>query len=164
MVFWRGMSMVNLYSIFNHLKVLKYFYMSHFTSTIISLWNQWHEFTFPYSLLFLSNVHLLFKSNLNFLWITISEPNILTIVLNFEPYEILVSMTLGFPCGSAGKESSCNSGDLDSIPEGKGYPLQYSGLENSMDSPWGHKESDTTEWLSLSWLFESLCNHVCLYH
>ena len=47
---------------------------------------------------------------------------------------------LAFPCGSAGKESSCNEGDLDSIPgfwgysgEGKGYPLQYSGLENSMD-------------------------------
>ena len=48
---------------------------------------------------------------------------------------------LGFPCGSAGRESSCNAGDLRSIPElgrspgeGKGYPLQYSGLENSMDS------------------------------
>ena len=47
---------------------------------------------------------------------------------------------LGFPCGSAGKESTCNAGDLASIPglgrspgEGKGYPLQYSGLENSMD-------------------------------
>ena len=46
---------------------------------------------------------------------------------------------LGFPCGSAGKESSCNVGDLGLIPEfgrspgeGKGYPLQYSGLENSM--------------------------------
>ena len=46
----------------------------------------------------------------------------------------------GFPGGSAGKESACNVGDLDSIPglgrspgEGKGYPLQYSGLENSMD-------------------------------
>ena len=45
-----------------------------------------------------------------------------------------------FPCGSASKESACNAGDLDSIPglgrspgEGKGYPLQYSGLENSMD-------------------------------
>ena len=33
--------------------------------------------------------------------------------------------------------------------EGKGYPLQYSGLEKSMDSPWGHKESDMTEQLSL---------------
>ena len=47
---------------------------------------------------------------------------------------------LGFPCSSAGKESACNEGDLGSIPglgrspgEGKGYPLQYSGLENSMD-------------------------------
>ena len=47
---------------------------------------------------------------------------------------------LGFPCGSAGKESACNVGDLGSIPglggspgERKGYPLQYSGLENSMD-------------------------------
>ena len=47
---------------------------------------------------------------------------------------------LGFPDCSAGKESACNAGDLGSIPglgrspgEGKGYPLQYSGLENSMD-------------------------------
>ena len=47
---------------------------------------------------------------------------------------------MGFSDGSAGKESTCNAGDLDSIPglgrspgEGKGYPLQYSGLENSMD-------------------------------
>ena len=52
-------------------------------------------------------------------------------------------VVMSFPCGSAGKESSCNEGDLGSIPglgrsprEGKGYPLQYSGLE---------KESDTTE-------------------
>ena len=47
---------------------------------------------------------------------------------------------LGFPCGSAGKESACNAGDLGLIlglkrspGKGKGYPLQYSGLENSMD-------------------------------
>ena len=46
---------------------------------------------------------------------------------------------VGFPCGSAGKESACNVEDLDLIPglgrslaEGKGYPLQYSGLENFM--------------------------------
>ena len=32
-----------------------------------------------------------------------------------------------------------------SLGERKGYPLQYSGLENSMDSPWGRKELDTTE-------------------
>ena len=44
------------------------------------------------------------------------------------------------PCGSVGKESTCNEGDLGSSPvlgrspgEGKGYPLQYSDLENSMD-------------------------------
>ena len=47
----------------------------------------------------------------------------------------------GFPGSSAGKESACHVGDLGSIPglgrspgEGKGYPLQYSGLENSMDT------------------------------
>ena len=47
---------------------------------------------------------------------------------------------LGFPCGSAGKESTCNGRDLDSTSalgrsprEGKGYPCQYSGLENSTD-------------------------------
>ena len=46
----------------------------------------------------------------------------------------------GFPCGSAGKESTCKVGTLGLIPglgrpsgEGKVYPLQYSGLENSMD-------------------------------
>ena len=48
---------------------------------------------------------------------------------------------LGFPGGSVGKESTHNAGDLGSIPglgrspgEGKGYPLQYSGLEISRDS------------------------------
>ena len=47
---------------------------------------------------------------------------------------------MGFPGGSAGTESACNAGDLGSIPglgrslgKGKGYPLQYSGLESSMD-------------------------------
>ena len=46
----------------------------------------------------------------------------------------------GLPCGPAGKEPACNAGDPASIPgwgrslaEGKGYPLQYSGLDNSMD-------------------------------
>ena len=47
---------------------------------------------------------------------------------------------LGFPGGSAGKESACNVGDLASIPGlgrspggGHGNPFQYPGLENSMD-------------------------------
>ena len=47
---------------------------------------------------------------------------------------------VSFPCGSTGKESACNAGDLGSIPgsgrspgEGNGNPLQYSCLENPMD-------------------------------
>ena len=55
------------------------------------------------------------------------------------------------------KNLPANAGDMGSIPglerspgEGKDYPLQYSGLENSMDySPWGLKESDTSEQLLL---------------
>ena len=54
-----------------------------------------------------------------------------------------------------GKESACSAGDPGSIPglgrfpgEGNGYPLQYSGLEDSMD--YSCKESDTTQGLSLS--------------
>ena len=69
-------------------------------------------------------------------------------------YSVIIgrpSCLQGFPCGSAGKESTCNVGDLNPIPglgrfpgEGKGYPLQYSGLENSKDySPWGCKETFT---------------------
>ena len=53
---------------------------------------------------------------------------------------IYILLQMGFPGGSAGRESACNVGDLGSTPglgrspgEGKGYPLQYSGLENSMD-------------------------------
>ena len=60
--------------------------------------------------------------------------------------QTLVNLTKGFPDSSVGKESARNAGDPGSIPgsgrsagEGKGYPLQYSSLENSTDSPWGHK-------------------------
>ena len=49
-------------------------------------------------------------------------------------------MVESFPDSSVGKESACSSRDPGSIPglgrfsgEGKGYPLQYSGMENSMD-------------------------------
>ena len=55
-------------------------------------------------------------------------------------FKQLLIKTEGFPCGSACKESVCNAGDLGYISglirspgEGKGYPLQYSGLENSID-------------------------------
>ena len=54
--------------------------------------------------------------------------------------EIEIGIRLGFPGGSDSKEFTRNAGDLSSIlglgrspGEGKGYPLQYSGLENSMD-------------------------------
>ena len=57
-----------------------------------------------------------------------------------HPINIGPHCVTGFLCGSAGKESACNVGDLGAIPglgrspgEGKGSPLQYSGLENSMD-------------------------------
>ena len=76
---------------------------------------------------------------------------------HIDPTEYCVRA--GLLCGSVGKESPCKVGDLGSIPglgrspgEEKGYPLPYPGLENSMDciySPWGPKESDTTERPSL---------------
>jgi len=47
---------------------------------------------------------------------------------------LLLFKSGGFPSGSESKESTCNAGDLGSIPgEGNGYPLQYSRLENSKD-------------------------------
>ena len=82
---------------------------------------------------------------------------------------------LGFPCGSAGKESACNVGDLGLIPglrrspgDGTGYSLQYSGLENSMDCI-VHGVTKSQTWLSdlhfhfqrlyiKSWAFLQLLN------
>ena len=73
------------------------------------------------------------------------------------------SLSMGFPAGSDGKESACNAGDLGSIPglgrspgEGNGNPLQLLSLHGEFHgqrslagySPWGHKESDTTERLT----------------
>ena len=53
---------------------------------------------------------------------------------------LYVLIWVGFPESSVGRESACNAGDLNLIPgsgrsigEGIGYPLQYPGLENSMD-------------------------------
>ena len=64
---------------------------------------------------------------------------------------------MGFPCSSTQKESACSAGDLGSIPglgrspgAGNCYLPQYSALENSMDSSWGHKELDTTERFAFS--------------
>ena len=64
---------------------------------------------------------------------------------------------LGFSCGSAGKESTCNAGDLgvgkipwrrERIPTPVFWPGEFHGL-----SPWDCKESDMTEKLSLHWAF-----------
>ena len=70
---------------------------------------------------------------------------------------------MGFSCGSAGKEAACNAGDLGLIPglgrslgEGKSYPLQYSGLENSM-----HREAwkaRTAQFSSVAQLCPTLCD------
>ena len=82
---------------------------------------------------------------------------------------------LGFPGGSDSKESSCNAGDLGSIPglgrslgEGNGYPLQYSGLENSMDcismglQKVGHDWATFTHSLMCTQV-NMLDDHICIY-
>ena len=80
-----------------------------------------------------------------------------------------LGLTWGFticPCCSAGKESACNAGDLGSIPglggspgEGKGYPLQYSGLENSVDCI-VHGVTKSRTWLSDSHFHFTICRVI----
>ena len=60
--------------------------------------------------------------------------------IRWRRHRLPTPVFLGFPCGSAGKESARNAGDMGSIPglgrssgEGNSYPLQCSGLENSVD-------------------------------
>ena len=79
-------------------------------------------------------------------------------------FHLLGVIVLGFCGGSDGKESTCNVGDLGLIPVlgrspggGHGNLFQYSCLENPMDRgawwaivPWGCKESDMTEQLSIA--------------
>ena len=55
---------------------------------------------------------------------------------------------MGFPCGSVGKESACNVGDLGSI-SGSGSSPGEGKVKYSIILAWSHKESDTTEQLSL---------------
>ena len=60
------------------------------------------------------------------------------------------NMWLGFPCGSASKESAYNTRDLGSIPglgrsSGEG-PVFWPGEFHKLYSPWGHKESDVTDY------------------
>jgi len=85
---------------------------------------------------------------------------------------------MGFPDSSVAKEFTCNAGDPDSIPgwerspgEGKGYPLQYSNLGNSMDCiVYGVTKSQTQlsafrfHFTSISVYFPSIfISKVCLY-
>ena len=94
------------------------------TSAVFEL----HLFVLASEFAFLSTKHILF---------------LLSILKKFKkkngPNWSSFTASLGFHCGSAGKESICNARDLGSIPglrrsrsERKGYPLQYSCLENSM--------------------------------
>ena len=71
-----------------------------------------------------------------------------SVLVSISAYITHLFSKVGFPHSSDSKESACNAGDLGSIPglerspgEGKGYPLQYSGLY----SPWGAK---SRTWLS----------------
>ena len=90
-------------------------------------------------------------------------------------------------CGSSGKESACKAGDLGSIPglggspgEGKGYPLQYSGLENSVDCiVHGFTKSQTQlsdfhfhtrkkaqnshQWVDMPWPYRKLEKYIFIY-
>ena len=76
-------------------------------------------------------------------WISLLSKGLSKVFSNttVQKHQFFSTQSSCFPCGSVGKESACNAGDLGSIPglgrspgEGKRYPLQYSGLENSMDS------------------------------
>ena len=77
---------------------------------------------------------------------------------------------MGFPSGSAGKEPAHNAGDVGSISglgrspwrrEKLPTPVFWPGEFHRLYSPWGHKESDTTEPLSLSLL--ALTGYSCLH-
>ena len=90
-------------------------------------WLNWTE---------VATTHLPTSDGVVFFWLN-SLTNPLSTLVYIWP---TVSFTSGFPGGSAGKASARNVGDLGLIPglrkspgEGKGYPLQYFGLENSMD-------------------------------
>ena len=110
-----------------------------------------------------------------------SFPQPWTILILFILYEISLfffkipqSTYMGFPDSSVDKESACNAGDPNLIPglgrspgEGKGYPLQYSGLENSMDCT-VHGAAKRWTWLS-SFFSTDVIQHrvlvfLCLAH
>ena len=114
-----------------------------------------------------SNLQIKLKRGLKYSWFKDANvgKDILKTSSPAEKDGNLLSTT--FPGVSNGKESACNAGDLGWIPglgrspvERKGYPFQYSGLY----SPWGRKESDTTERLSLHFTQKKLKNKVNCLH
>ena len=75
---------------------------------------------------------------------------------------------LGFPCGSAGKESACSVRDLGLTPglgrypgKGKGYPLQYSGLKNSMDCIVHELQRVGRDWATFTFTYVRF-GHFCV--
>ena len=65
-----------------------------------------------------------------------------------DPHWAAALQRLGFPCGSVGKESACNAGDLVLIPGLGRSPGEGTGTHSSIlawKSPWGHKGLDTME-------------------
>ena len=110
-----------------------------------SLWKGWH--------LLLKKIAFLLNVSFLLVWPWLSVVNEI-LRKSLESLIPFLGLRLGFPCGSACKESSCNTGDLGLIPElgrspgeGKGYPPQYSGLENSMDFI-VHGVAKSRTWLS----------------
>ena len=84
----------------------------------------------------------------------------------FHSHIVCSPFIKGFSCGLAGKESAHTVGELGLIPglgrspgEGKGYPLQYSGLENSMYSII-HGVAKSQTWLSDFHSLPSLSYHI----
>ena len=80
-----------------------------------------------------AHLTFIYMPNMETFWI--KDPS-----YNFKKVYYHLRVSLSLPCSSAREESACNAGDLGLIlplgrspGEGKGYPLQYFGLENSMD-------------------------------
>ena len=83
--------------------------------------------------------------------------------MHFGSHKVLSALFWGFPGGSDGEVSTCNAGDLGSIPglgkiPGGGQPTptflpgEFHGQRSQVGcSPWGRRESDTTERLSTAW-------------
>ena len=84
---------------------------------------------------------------------------------------VCVCIYIGFSCGSASNESACNAGDLGLIPglgrypgEGKGYPLQYFGLENSTDCTVHGVAKSQTQLSNFHFtLYMCVCVCVCVF-